>query len=81
MLPSHSTQISLYLLAKWARGASPEADESWECEAWNGQSPQWLFVTGLGKAGRAEQVCFTKTKILPGAITRGSEGKKIPSCL
>lgn len=81
MLPSHSTQISLYLPAKWARGASSDTDESREREAWSGQRLQWLFVTGLRKAGEAERVCFTKTKILPGAITRGSEGKKIPSCL
>lgn len=77
MLPSLSTQISLYLLAKWARGASSEADESRECE----QRPQWLFVSGLSKAGEAAQVCFTRTKILPGAMTRGSEGQKIPSSL
>lgn len=81
MLASHSTQISPYLLAEWARGACSEAEESQECEAWDGQCPQWLFVTGLREAGQAEQVCFTKTKILPGAISRGSEGKKMPSSL
>lgn len=91
MISSHSRQISLYLPAKWARGASSDGDCAQSRELGAPGMPQAGPTMALSHGFRGscepteaelfEFTAWAKTKILPGAVIRGSDCQKIPSSL